>query len=82
MKFLMLLLLLGLAVFLLGFKRGRRDAPPAAKAAGAAPGPKPMIRCAQCGLHLPESEALPGRGGHFCSAAHRATFEANTSEQG
>lgn len=35
-----------------------------------------MVRCAECGTHLPESEALPGRGGHFCGAAHRAAHEA------
>jgi uncharacterized protein len=34
-----------------------------------------MVACAQCGVHLPRSEALPGRGGVFCSEAHRGTFE-------
>ena len=45
-----------------------------------APGTPPpareaMIACSQCGVHLPRSEALPGRGGVFCSEAHRAAFE-------
>lgn len=47
-----------------------------------APGPKPaqpaheeMVACAQCGVHLPRSEALPGRGGVFCGEAHRRVFE-------
>jgi uncharacterized protein len=54
----------------------RREAPPPS-----AP-PKPgeaearaVVACAHCGLHLPRDEALPGRGGVFCSEAHRATFE-------
>lgn len=34
-----------------------------------------MVACSQCGLHLPRSEALPGRGGLFCSDAHRAQYE-------
>ena len=37
--------------------------------------PQPMIACAYCGVHLPRDEALPGRGGVFCGAAHRAAFE-------
>jgi uncharacterized protein len=34
-----------------------------------------MLRCAQCGLHLPSAEALPGRGGVFCGEAHRSAYE-------
>ncbi len=37
--------------------------------------PEAMVRCVECGLHLPATQALPGRGGAFCSAEHRATFE-------
>ena len=46
------------------------------------PTPKPpqthneeMVACARCGVHLPRSEALPGRGGVFCGEAHRAAHE-------
>jgi len=38
--------------------------------------PLPMLACAQCGVHLPAHEALPGRGGVFCGDAHRSAFEA------
>ena len=38
--------------------------------------PAPMLACAQCGVHLPANEALPGRGGVFCGDAHRSAFEA------
>lgn len=37
--------------------------------------PQPMVACALCGVHLPQGEALPGRGGVFCDEAHRAAFE-------
>ena len=35
------------------------------------PAPEGMLRCAHCGVHLPESEALRERGRAYCSAAHR-----------
>ena len=41
----------------------------------AADRPQPMLRCMECGLHLPRDEALPGRGGVFCGAAHRSSYE-------
>lgn len=44
------------------------------------PGPKPkpppappaqdMVPCAQCGVHLPRADALPGTRGHYCSLEH------------
>ena len=79
MKYLLLLLLLAVLVFVLGAKRGRsgaaepqaRKPPPPAE-----PKPQAMLRCAECGMHLPADEALPGKGGVFCSAAHRASHEA------
>jgi len=37
--------------------------------------PEDMVSCMQCGVHLPRSEALPGRGGVFCSESHRTLFE-------
>ncbi len=30
-----------------------------------------MVRCATCGVHLPESDALQHAGQHYCSPAHR-----------
>jgi uncharacterized protein len=43
----------------------------------AATGPRPadaiesMVRCAHCGLNVPQSEALEAGGRWFCSEAHR-----------
>lgn len=50
-------------------------APPAATRTSSVKPPQDMVACAQCGLHLPRSEALAdGPGGSepfYCSAAHR-----------
>lgn len=72
-----LALLILAVVVLLWLVRGavrRRVSPPPQKPAEAAT-PQPMLTCAHCGLHLPRDEALPGRGGVFCSDAHRKAFE-------
>lgn len=74
MKLLLLLIAVGVLFWMLrrSLRRARRPSnqkPPGPET------PKPMLKCAQCGLHLPRDEALPGRGGVFCSAAHRAAFE-------
>jgi uncharacterized protein len=34
-----------------------------------------MVRCAQCGLHLPEQESIQGQKGVYCSVAHRQAQE-------
>lgn len=40
----------------------RQDAPPVAEE---------MVRCAQCGVHLPKSESILAGGSYYCSDAHR-----------
>jgi len=77
MKFLLVLLVVAALLWLLGAPGRRlrgRDRPGAAP-----PAPPPlqdrMVACPQCGLHLPRSEALPGRGGYFCCEAHRGAYE-------
>ena len=76
MKYLLLLILLAAVFYKL---TARRDARPGSQQPPVQPmPPKNMIACAQCGMHLPADEALPGRGGSFCSAAHRTEFEARS----
>jgi len=77
-KYLFLLLVLALVFYGLGAKRSRpRDGDEAARPKAPPPAPpQSMVACAQCGVHLPAQDALPGRGGQFCSAGHRAAFEA------
>ncbi|WP_137894513.1 PP0621 family protein [Ramlibacter sp. 2FC] len=39
------------------------------------PAAQEMTRCALCALHLPKSEAVQGRRGLYCCAAHRQQAE-------
>ena len=33
--------------------------------------PQVMVRCAHCGVHLAQADALEAQGLHYCDAAHR-----------
>lgn len=77
MKYLLLLLVLGLVLWkLVGRSRvsppadGRR-APPAPRGAPT-PAPEAMVACAHCGLHLPAVDAVLDGSRIYCSPAHRA----------
>jgi uncharacterized protein len=74
MKFVLLLLAIFLLLWMLrgGMRRGAKPPSPGAAPSGT---PQSMLTCAQCGVHLPRDEALPGKGGVFCDATHRAAFE-------
>ena len=81
-KILLLVMVVLLVLWLVKSARPKVQAPPPTRKA---PGPagerspadgEVMLACAHCGLHLPRSEALPGREGVFCSEAHRAIVEA------
>ena len=75
MKILIFLLAVVLLLWLLRKSSTRRAPPPPPAPRDAAATPQPMLACAQCGVHLPRDEALPGRGGVFCGEAHRAACE-------
>ncbi len=84
MKYLLLILFILLVIFATKALRGGKGPSqgPADDARRRRQGPgdgdkdKVMLACALCGLHLPRSEALPGKGGVFCSEAHRREYEA------
>lgn len=86
MKYVLLLLVVIGLVFLSGVRRGRAGAAgrPGSPGRDRREGPSPddtksaalMVVCTECGTHLPQAEALPGRGGQFCCGEHRARFEA------
>jgi uncharacterized protein len=38
-------------------------------------GPQVMTPCTHCGVHFPESEAIQGAQGLYCSEAHRQRQE-------
>ena len=67
-KFL-LLLVIGLLVGLWIAKRYRKRSD--ARDAAASRRDEDMVRCAQCGVHLPRSESITTQGNFFCSAAHQ-----------
>jgi uncharacterized protein len=75
MKYLIWLLVILLAIW--AFKRSRRvnsDAsqgkPPTTPAT-----PANMAACLQCGIHLPQDEAVTGEKGLYCSTEHRAAAQ-------
>lgn len=73
MKYLLLILAVMVLIWLL---RGSRRVPPSeARKPSRGADAQTMVVCAQCGVHLPRGEALPGRGGVFCGEAHRAEYE-------
>jgi uncharacterized protein len=41
------------------------------KDAGEPPALESMVRCAQCGVHVPRSESVEGDGAFYCSEEHR-----------
>ena len=77
MKFLLVVLAVVALLFLLRGTRRRNGVPPADKPAAARQPAEPesMVSCAHCGIHLPQNEALPGRGGVFCGEPHRSAYE-------
>lgn len=76
MKYILLLaVVLGTVWLMRSLRKPKLPSQPEAKPPAAPAAPEDMVRCAQCGVHLPRSESLPGRGGVFCSEAHRSVFE-------
>ena len=75
MKYLLVLAVVSVAIWL--WRKNRREemqeraTPPKKPVPPAVGAPQAMVRCAHCGLHLPATDALPGPGGVYCSAAHR-----------
>jgi uncharacterized protein len=48
------------------------SAPPSKEATSTPATPENMVRCAHCGLHLPEGEAVKAVDGHhYCTTTHR-----------
>jgi uncharacterized protein len=75
MKYLLLVLVVGIVLFLmLGRRRTSSADEPAAPPAPTPPkqGAAPMLACARCGVHLPGDEAVRDEAGRaFCGEAHR-----------
>jgi uncharacterized protein len=70
MKYLLVMAVVGVVLWLMFGSRRRADKPrrPAPPAAT-----EPMVACAHCGLNLPRTDALQDAAARpFCSEAHRA----------
>lgn len=65
------LIIIALAIWLTLYTLRRlfKHLAPPNKATGGPP--KDMVRCVQCGLHLPEAEAVSSQGQYYCCQEHR-----------
>ena len=63
-----LLFLLAVIVVVFLLLRSFRRRAPGQDAQGVA---EEMVRCAQCGVHLPKSESILAGGNYYCCDAHR-----------
>jgi len=78
MKYLVLVLVVVVVLWLL---QGKHRAAAPRRAPPKLPPVEDMVSCAHCGLHLPRSEAVSGRGGYFCGEAHRAAYDRHNAPQ-
>ncbi|HEY9096884.1 MAG TPA: PP0621 family protein [Hydrogenophaga sp.] len=75
MKFLLVLAVIVVAVWV--WRNNRQAESAATKPRPAKPPslPMSMVACLQCGTHLPENEAVQGRRGTYCCTEHRQQHE-------
>jgi uncharacterized protein len=71
MKYLVLLLIVLAGIWWIRQQRKPHDRTPSATHTG----PQTMVPCAHCGTHVPEGDAIQGRGGVYCSEQHRQRQE-------
>ena len=72
MKFILLIAVVGVVLWLLKSRARGPSAPPSAKGPAAAPRPQAMLACAHCGVHLPQVDVVADAAGRpYCSDAHR-----------
>jgi uncharacterized protein len=77
MKFALLIFSVLALVWLLRAASRRTLRPPDPGTPAKPPPVQAMLACTHCGVLMPRDEALPGRGGVFCGAEHRDTFESS-----
>lgn len=74
MKFLLVLAVVLIGVWLWRSNRGAPKPPPGRSRADP-PAAIEMVRCDVCGVHCPKADALPGKLGVYCTAQHRSQAE-------
>lgn len=80
MKYLLVLVVVGLVVWLLTARARTGGRPPGADRDRPAP-PQSMARCAHCGLHLPAADAVVEGSRVYCSEAHRRLGPVPTNDR-
>ena len=72
MKYLLVLVVVVIVLWLTLRSHRKTPAPPGARRAARRGEPDRMVACAHCGVHLPQSDALSDAGGRpYCSDPHR-----------
>jgi uncharacterized protein len=78
MKFFFILLVVLIGLWFWKQRQGKRrtsSAKPADTSAKSGAKQTLMLRCGVCGTHVPDTEALAGQRGAYCSAEHRRQAE-------
>lgn len=75
MKFLLLLAIVLLLVWLWRSSRHHASSSDQPASPTTPPDPQEMVRCAHCGVHLPHGDAVVGRIGLYCSREHQQLAE-------
>lgn len=68
LKYLLLVLILLIVVLVLKAVKAAQARP---RSRGTGPGTEDMVRCAQCGVHVPRSEGLMSGRRFYCTPEHR-----------
>jgi uncharacterized protein len=72
MKFILLLLVVGVVGWLIS-TRSRKPLPPPARPGRPPAGPSAVLACAHCGLHVVPAEVVRDAAGRpYCGVAHRS----------
>jgi uncharacterized protein len=73
MKYFILLVIIAGVIWWLRTKRNDSDKSP--DPSSQSQNPQTMVRCAHCDVHLPQTDAVEGSLGVYCSASHRSARE-------
>lgn len=75
MKLLVVLLALAAGLWLWRSARQSPTVGPKHPGKPARKGPQVIVACSLCQVHVPQGDALTGRNGQYCCAAHRLQAE-------
>lgn len=70
MKYLLVLMVVGVAFWI--WRNNRKDALQARQPRQAPRVPQAVVRCAHCGVHVPQTDAVVRNGVSYCCVEHAA----------